>query len=188
MQLRNPFFFFPAHCWPHKNHVRLVEAFRQIKAELPEGIKLVMTGNPFPEDHPAAVLIHDHKLSSHVMHLGYRSPLEMRALFQGCLALVFPSLFEGFGMPVAEALIAGKPVLCSNVTSLPELAGNAALTFDPSNIEEIAQNMLNVATDKALQQELIDAAIHRRSLFSAKHSAIKTMSIYQHVHNEFYGS
>lgn len=187
MGLKGQFFFSPAHCWPHKNHERLVEAFHRITSELPGDLKLVMTGNPFPEDHPAVALIRDYDLSSRVMHLGYRSPLEMRALFQGCLALVFPSLFEGFGMPVAEAMIAGKPVLCSNVTSLPELAGNAALTFDPNKVEEIAQSMLDVATDATLRQTLANAAIDRRSLFSARRSAIMTMSIYQRVYNEFYG-
>jgi glycosyltransferase involved in cell wall biosynthesis len=186
MQLSAPFFFFPAHCWPHKNHARLVEAFQRIASELPADIKLVMTGRPFPEDHPAAILIRDNKLSSRVMHLGYRSPLEVRALFQGCLALVFPSLFEGYGMPVAEAIIADKPILCSNVTSLPEVAGEATLTFDPNNVEEIAQSLLEVATKPELRLALTEAAMRRRPLFSARRSAIQTMSIYQRVHDEFY--
>jgi len=186
MQLTSPFFFFPAHCWPHKNHARLIEAFQSIASELPAGTKLVMTGRQFPEDHPAAILIRDNNLFSCVKHLGYRSPLEVRALFQGCLVLVFPSLFEGYGMPVAEAIIAGKPVLCSNVTSLPELAGDAALTFDPNNVEEIAKSMLDVATKAELRATLIDAAMNRRPLFSARRRAIQTLSIYQHVHDEFY--
>jgi len=186
MQLTAPFFFFPAHCWPHKNHARLVEAFKRIASELPADTKLVMTGRQFPEDHPAAILIRDNNLSARVMHLGYRSPLEVRALFQGCLALVFPSLFEGYGMPVAEAIIAGKPVLCSNVTSLPEIAGEAALTFDPNSVEEIATSLLDVATKSELRLALTEAAMRRRPLFSARHSAIKTMSIYQRVHDEFY--
>jgi alpha-1,3-rhamnosyl/mannosyltransferase len=102
------------------------------------------------------------------------------------LALVFPSLFEGYGMPVAEAIIAGKPVLCSNVTSLPELAGEAALTFDPNSVEEIANSLLAVATDPELRRSLTEAAIRRRPLFSARRSAIQTLSIYQGVHDKFY--
>jgi len=186
MQLTTPFFFFPAHCWPHKNHARLVEAFARIASELPVGTKLIMTGRPFPEDHPAATFIRDNNLSSRVMHLGFRSPLEVRALFQGCLALVFPSLFEGYGMPVAEAIIAGKPVLCSKVTSLPELAGEAALTFNPNSVEEIARSLLDIATKPELRLALTEAAISRRPLFSARSSAIQTLSIYQRVHDEFY--
>jgi glycosyltransferase involved in cell wall biosynthesis len=186
MQLTSPFFFFPAHCWPHKNHARLVEAFSRIVLELPQGMQLVMTGRTFPADHPAAVFIRDNNLSSRIVHLGYRSPLEVRALFQGCLALVFPSLFEGYGMPVAEAIIAGKPVLCSNVTSLPELVGEAALTFDPNSVEEIANSLLAVATDSELRRWLTEASIRRRPLFSARLSAIQTLSIYQGVHDKFY--
>ena len=186
MQLTSPFFFFPAHCWLHKNHARLVDAFARIVSELPQGTQLVMTGRTFPADHPAAVFIRDNNLSSRIVHLGYRSPLEVRALFQGSLALVFPSLFEGYGMPVAEAIIAGKPVLCSNVTSLPELAGEAALTFDPNNVEEIASSLLAVATDPELRRSLTEAAIRRRPLFSARRSAIQTLSIYQGVHDKFY--
>ena len=186
MRITGPFFFFPAHGWPHKNHERLVEAFRRVESDLPLDVKLVMTGRPFPEDHPAGMMIHDQKLNKRILHLGYRSPLEVRALFQGCLALVFPSLFEGYGMPVAEAIIAGKPVLCSNVTSLPELAGDAALTFNPNSAEEIARSLLEVATNADLRAELAEAAIRRRPLFSARRSAIQTMSIYQNVHGEFY--
>lgn len=186
MNLKAPFFFFPAHCWLHKNHARLIEAFARIASELPADTKLVMSGRPFPDDHPAEVFIRENHLSTRVMHLGFRSPLEIRALFQGCLALVFPSLFEGYGMPVAEAIIAGKPVICSNVTSLPELAGEAALTFDPNYIEAIAKSMFDVATKPDLRLSLSNESIRRRPIFSARRCAIQTMSIYQRVHNEFY--
>lgn len=185
MNLTGEFFFFPAHCWTHKNHVRLVEAFHRVASELPASTKLVLTGRPFPEDHPAALYIREHDLGGRIQHLGYRSPMEIRALFQGCLALVFPSLFEGYGMPVAEAIIARKPVLCSNVTSLPELAGDAALTFDPLSVEDIAVSLLNIAKNAELRTDLAAAATRRCHLFSARRSAIKTLSIYQQVHNDF---
>jgi glycosyltransferase involved in cell wall biosynthesis len=186
MKLKKPFFFFPAHCWQHKNHAILIEAFSKILSELPPETNLVMSGRPFPGDHPAEKMIRDNNLFSRVIHIGYRSPLEIRALFQECLALIFPSLFEGFGMPVAEAIIAGKPVLCSNTSSLPELAGDAALTFDPTVVEEIASGMIDIATKPELRKALVKAAVHRRPLFSAHRNAIKTLSIYQQVYDEFY--
>ncbi len=186
--LTGPFVFFPAHCWPHKNHARLVEAFSNVLSRLPADLKLVMTGRAFPEDHPAAVQIRDRQLESRVVHLGYRSPLEIRSLFQGCLALVFPSLFEGYGMPVAEAIIAGKPVLCSNATSLPEIAGDAALTFDPKNTHEIGEALVAIATQPALREKLAKAAVSRRHLFSARRSAVQTLSIYRRVYEGLYGN
>lgn len=186
MGLTDKFLFFPAHCWPHKNHTRLVEAFHSVVSELHTGTKLVLTGRPFPLDHPAAIYIREHDLGRRIVHLGFRSPLEIRALFHGCLALVFPSLFEGYGMPVAEAIISGKPVICSNTTSLPELAGDAALTFDPHNIHEISASILRIATSEACRTELSEQAKQRRGLFSARKSAVQTLSIYHQVHQSLY--
>ncbi len=181
------FLFFPAHCWPHKNHAKLVEAFHLVISKLPKELKLVFTGRAFPADHPAMELIREYGLSDRIIHLGYRSPLEIRALFQGCLGLVFPSLFEGFGMPVAEALIAGKPVACSNVTSLPEIAGDAAITFNPHDAADIGARLVELATQPDLRAALAGAALRRRPLFSARRSAIQTLAVYHRVHEEIYG-
>lgn len=187
MGISSPFLFFPAHCWPHKNHARLVDAFSRVLNRLPKELKLVMTGRAFPVDHPAAVMIRERGLESRIVHLGYRSPLEIRALFQGCMSLVFPSLFEGYGMPVAEAIIAGKPVLCSNVTSLPEIAGDAALTFDPCDVEAIGEALVEIAASPDLRGTLSKAAIRRRNLFAARRSAVQTLSVYNRVYQELYG-
>ncbi len=187
LQLTGPFLLFPAHCWPHKNHLRLLQAFQAVLSELPPGLKLVFTGRPFPKDHPACGLFDEVARTGQVVHLGYRSPLEMKALFQGCELLVFPSLFEGFGMPVAEAIIAGKPVLCSNTTSLPEIAGEAALTFDPENVESIGRTLLECVGSPDIPKHLQQAALRRRGLFSARLSAVKTVSLYQRVYDCVYG-
>ncbi len=187
MGITGRYFFFPAHGWPHKNHARLVEAFGQIVKDLPADVRLVFTGRPFPADHPARAAIAEHHLEKRVVHLGYRSPLEMRALYRNALALVFPSLFEGFGMPVAEAMIAGCPVACANTTSLPEITGDAAITFDPLNTAEMAAAMLRLAHDDTLRADLAAAGARRSTLFSARHSAIRTLSIYRQVFEGFYG-
>jgi glycosyltransferase involved in cell wall biosynthesis len=186
MGIAGPFVFFPAHGWAHKNHARLIEAFDGILGEIPKDMQLILSGRPFPEDHPAKMLIRDRGLEQRVSHLGYRSPIEIQALFQGCLVLAFPSLFEGFGMPVAEAILAGKPVACSNCTSLPEIAGDAALTFDPTNATEMGARILEIISDTARRDEMAAAALRRRSLFSPRLSAIKTLAVYQRVHEELY--
>jgi glycosyltransferase involved in cell wall biosynthesis len=184
MGLSKPFLFFPAHCWPYKNHAKLVEAFAQVEAELPKDLTLVFAGRSFPPDHPAAVLIQERGLGQRIRHLGYRSPLEVRVLFQSCQALVFPSLFEGFGIPVAEAMIAGRPVICSNVTSLPEIAGDAALTFDPNDAGDIGTCILEEATRTERRASLADAGLRRRALFSSRRSAVQTLAIYRRVFDE----
>ncbi len=186
MGVTGRFLFFPAHSWPHKNHARLIEAFALILPHIEEDFVLVLTGRPFPADHPARVAIARHKLEKRVLHLGYRSPLEIRALYHSCFMLVFPSLFEGFGMPVAEAMAAGKPIACSNVTSLPEIAGDAALTFDPTNIHDIGGRLLEIINAPARREQLMDAARRRRPLFSARKIAVETLSLYQRVHEALY--
>jgi glycosyltransferase involved in cell wall biosynthesis len=179
MGIEGPYLFYPAHGWPHKNHARLVEAFALALPDLPKNIKLVLTGRPFQPEHPAAVLIRQLGLETRVMHLGYRSPLEIRVLFREMVALIFPSLFEGFGMPVAEAIIAGKPVLCSNVTSLPEIIGDAGITFDPANIGEMSSRMVEIATQAAVRSTLGEASLLRRRVFSPQVSAIRTIAAYE---------
>jgi glycosyltransferase involved in cell wall biosynthesis len=186
MGLRGRFLFYPAHSWPHKNHRRLVEAFKMVETELPSDMQLVFTGRQFDEQHPARQLIGAEKLRGRVVHLGYRSPLEIRALYSGARALVFPSLFEGFGMPVAEAIIADCPVACSAATSLPEIAGDAAIYFDPNNTKDMARKLLAVATDEKLRANLLAAGRQRKPLFSSRLSAVKALSIYRRVFEEVY--
>jgi len=187
MGVAGPFLFFPAHGWPHKNHARLVQAFQLARPRLPKDLRLVFTGRPFAPDHEAARRMRESGPDSGILHLGWRSPLEVRALFQACHALVFPSLFEGFGMPVAEAIIAGKPVACSNATSLPEIAGDAAVMFDPNDVQDMAAKIEQVATDEALRAALAAAALRRRALFSARDTAARTLAVYARVFAEVYG-
>jgi glycosyltransferase involved in cell wall biosynthesis len=158
-----------------------MEAMALVERELPRNLLLVLSGRPFPADHPAALAIKDLGIGHRVIHVGYRSPLEARALFQSCEALVFPSLFEGFGMPVAEAMIAGKPVACSNCTALPEVTGGAALTFDPEDVADIANCLLRISTQVELRASLTTAAIRRRAAFSGRRSAVQTLAIYQRL-------
>ncbi len=181
-----PVSLYPAHCWPHKNHRRLIEAFQMVEAELPADIQLVLTGRQFDDRHEARQLIEAENLQARVVHLGYRSPLEIQALYSRAHALVFPSLFEGFGMPVAEAIIADCPVACSNTTSLPEIAGDAAVYFDPQSTKGIARALLEIATDEKRRAESVAAGRRRKSAFSSRLSAMKALSVYTRVFQEAY--
>ena len=186
MGVQGRFLFFPAHGWPHKNHQRLIEAFQLAAPELPADLQLVLTGKPFDVQHPARQLMQAGKYRDRIVHLGYRSPIEIRALYSGAHALVFPSLFEGFGLPVAEAIIADCPVACSNTTSLPEIGGDAACYFDPQSVPAIAQALVQIAVNEKLRASLIAAAHQRKTAFSARLSAVKTLSVYRKVFEEIY--
>jgi glycosyltransferase involved in cell wall biosynthesis len=122
---RGEYLLYPARPWPHKNHARLLGAFARLQARRPN-LRLVLTGEG--EYGP---------LPSGVEARGRVSRDELVRLYQGAAALAFPSLYEGFGMPVLEAMACGCPVACSNVTSLPEVAGDAARLFDPRDVEDI---------------------------------------------------
>jgi glycosyltransferase involved in cell wall biosynthesis len=130
-----PFLLYPANFWPHKNHRRLFEA---LQLGRPGTLKLVCTGAPNAFMRTLQNGVRQVLPPDKVVFAGYVSATELAGLLHACIAVVFPSLYEGFGMPVLEAMAHGKPVLCSNVTSLPEVAGDAAIYFDPTSTTQIA--------------------------------------------------
>lgn len=166
------FVFYPAHTWPHKNHIALLEALAMLRDRHQIKAPLVCSGR-ITEDHFHRIEARTREmgLSSQVQFLGYVSTQELQVLYRLCRCLVFPSKFEGFGMPVLEAFRAGVPVACSDVTCLPSLAGNAALVFDPDNPDQITEALLRLWTDEALCQTLIERGHARASAFSWQRTA-----------------
>jgi glycosyltransferase involved in cell wall biosynthesis len=128
---RGDYLLYPARRWPHKNHERLFEAFALLRRERP-GLRLVLTGGGF-SDVPEGVEARGHLPWDEVVDL-----------MQRAAALVFPSLYEGFGLPPLEAMACGCPVACSNVAALPEVVGDAARLFDPRDPRSIADAVLDV--------------------------------------------
>jgi glycosyltransferase involved in cell wall biosynthesis len=153
---QNKFILYPANFWPHKNHALLLTAYGIYRANNPEStLKLVCTGSPGVKMENLRTATTRMGLGDHVVYAGYLSDGELSGLMTSCLAVIFPSLYEGFGMPVIEAMAAGKPVLCSNVTSLPEIAGGAALLFDPRKPEQIASAIACIQGDSILAGRLV---------------------------------
>jgi glycosyltransferase involved in cell wall biosynthesis len=129
---REPFILYPARRWPHKNHARLYEAFARLRRERPD-LRLVLTGGGDFRDAPAGVEARGHVRTD-----------ELASLLQRASALVFPSLYEGFGLPPLEAMACGCPVACSNAAALPEVVGDAARLFDPRDPAAIADALRDV--------------------------------------------
>jgi glycosyltransferase involved in cell wall biosynthesis len=130
---REPFLLYPANRWPHKNHRRLFEAFALVRGERPE-LRLVLTGSGHGKLSPP----------EGAESRGHVSLDELVGLYRGAAALVYPSLYEGFGIPCVEAMACGCPVAAANVASLPEVCGDAAVYFDPLSVESIAQGIRDV--------------------------------------------
>ncbi|HZP72545.1 MAG TPA: glycosyltransferase family 1 protein [Gaiellaceae bacterium] len=159
---REPFLLYPARGWQHKNHARLFEAFALLRREQPE-LRLVLTGGDFE------------RLPDGVESRGHVSIDELVSLLHRASALVFPSLYEGFGLPPLEAMACGCPVACSNAAALPETVGDAALLFDPTDVESIAAAIRDVLDDP---QPWVERGLARAALFSWDVTARATDSVY----------
>lgn len=161
------YLMYPANFWRHKNHEMLLTAFGMACREgLPEDIKLVCTGAPGER---REFLMHSAQamnLGERILFPGFLPSLELAALIGNCIGVVFPSLYEGFGLPVIEAMAAGVPVACSNRTSLPEVAADAAILFDPRIPTQISQAMISLVENAELRVRLIDAGLQRAEEFS----------------------
>ena len=144
------FFYFPANLWQHKNHERLLQAFERYRQRTGRDVELVLTGDPRGWD---AVQRRHPDLP--VRHLGYVSAPLVRLLYERAIALVFFSEYEGFGIPLLEAFEVGTPVVCSNTTSLPEVARDAVLMCDPTDIDAMAALLERIETDTGLREELV---------------------------------
>jgi glycosyltransferase involved in cell wall biosynthesis len=164
-QKASDFIFYPANAWPHKNHGRLVEAFKILRKRFPS-LSLFFTGD-LGQGEEIRRLIRD---TPGLEHLGYVSAEKLQELMRSAKCLVFPSLYEGFGMPVIEALRVGTPVACSNTTSLPEVGGEAAEYFDPNDAVQMAQ-AVEKAISNASNPEWQERAKRQSAKFTFDRSA-----------------
>jgi glycosyltransferase involved in cell wall biosynthesis len=145
----------------HKNEFRVVEAFA--RARLASGIRLVFTGEP------SAVLadyVEKCRVTGRVDFVGVVPEENLPSLYRGAEALIFPSLYEGFGLPVVEAMACGTPVVTSNTTAMPEIAGDAALLVNPTSVEEIVEAMEQIVSNTSLRQQLRKRGLARAAQFS----------------------
>ncbi len=169
--------FYPANTWPHKNHPTLLKALHLLRVKHGRRLVLVFTGIK-REGHEAFLKAAvEYDLNEQVRHLGYIEKHDMPLLYRGARFMVFPSLFEGFGLPLLEAMASDCPVLCSRVASIPEVVGHAALFFDPHNPEDIADAIHRVLTDKELRTTLVRAGRERSHRFSWERTARETLKV-----------
>ena len=161
------YLIYPANFWKHKNHEMLFTAFGIACCQgLAKDIKLVCTGAPGERQTWLMSVAKTIKLGDRILFPGYLPNAELSKVMVNAIGMLFPSLYEGFGLPVVEAMAAGIPVACSNNRSLPEVASGAALLFDPGVPAQIAQAILSLVEDESLRTRLIDAGKLRAVEFS----------------------
>jgi glycosyltransferase involved in cell wall biosynthesis len=181
-----PFFLYVARLeHPGKNHVRLIDAFTRFKAQTQSPWKLAFAGSDW---HGANVIHNAIKQSpygSDIQSLGFVPDSELPALYAAAGAFVYPSLFEGFGLPPVEAMACGCPVLCSTRGALGEVVQDAALTIDPEDAKQIAEGLSRIATDAGLIERLQSAGIRRAQQFTWTACARSTIDVYARAANQF---
>jgi len=160
------YLFFPANTWHHKNHRNALQALHILREKYDLKPLLLCTGTPKEAHDDLIALSLQLGLQDQFLFLGYCSQDDLPALYHEAAALLFPSLFEGFGMPVVEAMSSGCPVICSNTTSLPEIGGEAVLFIDPQDPEMLAEAIYQVLMDAVLRHDLIQRGRQQAKKFS----------------------
>ncbi len=175
--LPSDYAFYPANTWPHKNHTTLLKALHVLREKYGDKLPCVLTGVERGGHNALVKAVQELDLAGQVRLLGHVETGDMPLLYRGARLLIFPSLFEGFGLPLLEAMASECPVVCSNSTSIPEVVGNAALLFDPRDPEAIADAIHRVLTDEELRHRLIRAGRERCRHFSWERTARETLKI-----------
>lgn len=162
LRLPEAFLFYPAQTWAHKNHLRLVEALARIAATTP--VNVVCSGAQ--TEHIGAIRrrVEQLRVQERIRFVGHVTSTEVRVLYRLARGLIFPTLFEGYSLPMLEAFGEGLAVASSDVTCLPEIAGDAALLFDATSVAAISDAMLALWNDVQLRERLVRAG--RRRLLS----------------------
>ncbi|CAM4411860.1 glycosyltransferase family 4 protein [Paenibacillus alkaliterrae] len=172
--------FYPANTWPHKNHLNLLKAIDILKKKHNIKMKIVFTGSEQQEYASITTFIKEHDLSDQVYFLGYIPQAEVPYIYKNASFLVFPSLYEGFGIPLVEAMRTKTPIICSNSASIPEVVGDSALLFDPNDPEEIALKMLEVLNDTT-RSELRSKAVKQAEKFCWEKCARITLQVFSEI-------
>jgi glycosyltransferase involved in cell wall biosynthesis len=180
-QLNDQFVLYAGNIKPHKNLERLIEAFHRVRGRGLDHLKLLIIGDEISKLQTLRRAVHRHMLHDHVRFLGFVPFETLAVLYRLASVFVFPSLYEGFGLPPLEAMASGTPVVTSNLSSLPEVVGDAAVLVDPYDSEAIADGMMRALTDDELREDLRRRGLERAQRYSWERSVRQIREIYHEV-------
>lgn len=183
-QITYPFLLYTGSVKPQKNVARLVEAFALLRGELDDhpvykDLRLIIIGDQVSTSPNLRQAVLHSRVESRVRFLGFVPFETLRVFYSSAAAFVFPSLYEGFGLPPLEAMASGTPVVSSNVTSLPEVAGDAACFVNPDNVFEIARGIKDVLLDEGLREKLIIRGFQQSRRFNWEDTARQVLATYE---------
>ncbi|MFL6334925.1 MAG: glycosyltransferase family 4 protein [Pyrinomonadaceae bacterium] len=171
-----PFYLYVGSRSRYKNFDLLLRALSRVLTSRPQ-LSLCVVGSPFTADEERRLA--ELGLAGHVEHYGYAGDAQLARLYRRSLALVYPSLYEGFGIPPLEAMSCGTVAVVSNASSLPEVVGDAGLLFDPRALDELADILLSLTDDEGLRRELIEKGARRAGEFSWAKTVAQTVDVYR---------
>jgi len=174
-----PFFLFAGSLNPRKNMLRILEAFETVADKVEQ--HLVIVSDSGWDQASTLERLRAAARGGKVHFIPYVDDRTLAALYSSATAFVFPSLFEGFGFPLLEAMALGCPVITSNLSSMPEVAGDAAMLVDPTDVPEMAEAMSRIATDESARKELVSRGLVRSREFSWERCAGKVAEVYKDV-------
>jgi glycosyltransferase involved in cell wall biosynthesis len=177
LNLPDHYLYFPANTWPHKNHLTMLKAMKILKEKYGRRIPLLLTGAKSEGHGQVQQAIAELGLQDDVRLLGYVQRPHLPYVYRAATALVFPSLFEGFGIPPLEAMAAGCPVIASTAASIPEIVGEAALLCDPHDPEAFAQAIDRLLADPSLRTDLIRRGHDQVRLYSWTRATLETLRV-----------
>ena len=185
-QIHYPFVLYVGRTNPQKNIPRLVEAFAVLRGELLDhplyrNIRLIIIGDEIARYPALRHAVIQSRVEDAVRFLGFVPIETLRVFYQAASTFVFPSLYEGFGLPPLEAMACGTPVVCSSVSSLPEVVGDAAVIVNPENVFDIARGIREVLLDADLRRTLIQKGFEQMKQFSWRRAAAEVLQTYQDV-------
>lgn len=183
-RIRQPYLLFVGVIEPKKNLERLVEAYALLQkgAAIPKDFQLVIAGGEGWFSERLYQKVKDYELDQRIVFPGYIPEEHLPVLYSGAELFVFPSLYEGFGLPVLEAMSCGTPVVTSHVSSLPEIAGDAGFLVDPGDPEAIAQGITTVLSDELLRKQMRELGYRQAQKFSWERTAQATYQVYQEAY------
>ena len=179
--LPDQFVYYPANPWPHKNHARLMAAMRILRACYGEAPILVLSGRLRNEPRDALLLAIAAGMEDRVVDLGFVPESDLPPLYSAASLLVFPSLFEGLGMPLIEAMGCGCPIAAAEATAIPETVDGAALLFDPLDANDIAGAVHRLLSDEELRQALVREGYRQVRRFDWGRIVPRVINVYRHV-------
>jgi glycosyltransferase involved in cell wall biosynthesis len=175
-----PYIFAVGTVQPRKNYIRLMGALAKLRADGWDGMLVIAGGKGWLDD-PIYRALDDLGLRDHVHLIGFADDADLPALYSLAAVTAFPSLYEGFGLPIIESMACGTPVVTSNVSSMPEAAGDASLLIDPLDVEALAGALARLLTDEALRADLIRKGYAQARRFTWERSALELLAVYRRL-------